>query len=134
MYSFPSVFDEFFSDWNTGSMPSRSKVPAVNVKESEKEYTLEMAVPGFTKEDFNIELDNDQLTVSTEQKSENETSEENYTRKEFSYYAFKRSFTLPKDMIDAEKVDAKYENGVLHVNIPKRSAAEVKTSKSISVK
>lgn len=95
-----------------------SAVPAVNIREEKDGYTIEFAAPGLKKEDFKIELKDGLLTVSSEKKEENEETDKNYTRKEFSYSAFSRSFRLP-DHIAAEHIKATYKDGVLILNLPK---------------
>lgn len=129
---FPTLFDEMFSEWNTGST-MRASVPAVNVSETDEAFHLEMAAPGFTKDDFNVELDNDTLTISSEAKSEDKEKKSNYTRREFSYRSFKRSFNLPKNMVDSEKIAAKYEDGILKLELPKMEAAKTKAARTINI-
>ncbi|GAA4270893.1 Hsp20/alpha crystallin family protein [Aquimarina gracilis] len=134
----PFLFDDFFtSDWFGGTV-NTSKIgintPAVNVKETDNSFELELAAPGLTKEDFNIELDHDVLTISSEVKSEKETKENDgkYSRKEFSYRSFKRSFTLP-DTVNGAEIKASYENGVLLVSIPKKEEAKVQPKRLIEI-
>ena len=92
-----------------------------------------MAAPGFSKDEFRIELNNDLLTISSEKKVENETKEgENFTRREFSYQSFSRSFTLP-NTVNSDKIGAKYENGILKVLIPKKEEAKPKPAKQIKI-
>lgn len=121
---FPSAFN---SHLNTGV-----SVPKVNIRENKDEYFVDMAVPGMKKEDFNIDLDNEVLTVSAEQKVENENAEDNFTRKEFAYSSFKRTFTLP-DSIDDSKINAKYTDGILSITLPKREEAKEKPVRTIIV-
>lgn len=134
----PSVFDDMFkTDWLGGTTNVNSigtSIPAVNIKETEDGFDVEVAAPGKSKEDFNIELDNDVLTISSEKKSEKETSEENgrYTRKEFSYSTFKRAFSLP-DSVDNAKIAASYSNGVLNISIPKKEEAKVQAKRMIEI-
>lgn len=132
----PFLFDDFFNaDWFGGSNLSKIgfNTPAVNVKETDNDFKVELAAPGLNKEDFNIELDNDVLTISSELKSEKETKEEGkYTRKEFSYQAFKRSFTLP-ETIDGTGINASYDNGVLAVTLPKKEEAKVQPKRLIEI-
>jgi HSP20 family protein len=110
--------------------PFRSFTP-VNVKETENDYVLEVVAPGFQKEDFKINLDNNTLTVSVETKEESENKNEKFIRKEFKQQSFSRSFTIDKN-IDAESISAKYVNGVLTLNLAKKQ--EVKPSvKEISI-
>jgi HSP20 family protein len=128
-------FDDFFGKefFKTDFVKSN---PAVNVKEDESQYSLELAAPGLQKEDFKVELQEGVLAVSAERKTETTEgdSKSNYTRKEFSYHSFKRSFSLDTETIDAESIAARYENGVLHVSIPKKAKVEEeKKSKTISI-
>lgn len=107
--------------------------PAVNIKENKDGFMLEIAAPGFQKDQFKLSLDHNVLTVSAENKQETEKTEGKYTRREFSYGSFRRSFTLP-ETIQAEKIDAEYQYGVLMVNLPKKDEAKVKAVKEISVR
>ena len=111
----PSLLEDIFDDKLTESgFNTMKSLPAVNIEEQEDKYVLELAAPGKTKKDFNIELDNDLLTISSEIKEEHksEDKDRNFTRREFSYESFRRSFTLP-DSVDTSKVKANYKNGVL---------------------
>lgn len=130
---FPSVFDDFFKpDWFGGVNTLASTVPAVNIKEGEKDFSLELAIPGFKKEDFNIEIDNDVLTISSEIKKETEVKEEKYTRREFSVSSFKRAFTLP-ETVDADSINASYVDGILKLTLPKRAEALPKPKRLIAI-
>ena len=106
-------------------------VPAVNIKEENDKFVLEMAAPGMKKDDFQINLDNYQLTISSEKKEEKKEKEDNYTRREFLYSSFSRSFTLPKT-IDIEKIKADYKNGILSIVLPKKEE-ETKLTKQIKI-
>ncbi|WP_019038029.1 Hsp20/alpha crystallin family protein [Psychroflexus tropicus] len=131
-----SLFDRFFSNdvFNRDYSETNTTLPSVNIKETEDKFSVEVAVPGFEKKDFNIELNNNDLTISSEKEEKHEDKEgERYTRREFSYQSFKRSFTLP-DSVDGEKISAKYTNGVLHVDIPKREEAKPKPARLIEIK
>ncbi|MBX2963438.1 MAG: Hsp20/alpha crystallin family protein [Cyclobacteriaceae bacterium] len=108
-------------------------VPAVNVKELEKVFEIEMAVPGMTKKDFHINIDNGMLTVFTEKKDEKEVKEENYTRKEFNYTNFTRSFNLPEN-VNPDRIEAKYDEGILRILIAKKALTPDKPMKTIEVK
>ncbi len=120
---FPSVFDEFFKpDWFGGMEKYKSSYPAVNIKENDENFELELAIPGKKKEDFNVELDDHVMTISMETKKESEVNEENYTRKEFSYSAFTRSFTLPETVAE-DKIEASYTDGILKFTLPKKEEA-----------
>ncbi len=130
---FPSLMNEFFKpDWFGGMERFESTLPAVNIKEDETGYELELAIPGRKKEDFNVEIDDNVMTVSMETKSEDETKDEHYTRREFSYQSFKRSFTLP-ETVDEEKIEASYEEGILKFRLPKREEVLPKPKRTIEI-
>ncbi|XRE44787.1 hypothetical protein ACIVBQ_002991 [Tenacibaculum discolor] len=130
----PNVFNDFFRDWSTSNFSdTNTTLPAVNIKENENEFTVDVAAPGMNKEDFQVNLENDILTISSERKENKENTNDNYTRKEYSYMSFKRSFTLPKGIVDSEKIKATYKNGELKINIPKLEAAKPKPAKLITV-
>ena len=112
---------------------NNSGVPAVNIQEDEKQFLLELAVPGMKKDDFKIDLENQVLTISSEIKEETEKTEKtenNYTRREFVYNSFSRSFTLPKSIV-SEKIKADYKDGILKISLPKNK--ETKLSREIKV-
>ena len=135
----PSLFDRFlendFFDWsNRNFSKTNTTIPAVNIKEDEDGFKVEMSAPGLEKDDFKIELNNSLLTISCEKQEENENVEnEKYSRKEFSYQSFTRSFNLP-EMVGNDKIEAKYENGILKVSIPKKEEAKPKPPKFIEIK
>lgn len=132
---FPAIMEEFFKpDYFGGVQTFASNVPSVNIKETETQFQIELAAPGLKKENFNIELDNETLSISSEIKTEKEENNEKelYTRKEFSYSSFKRSFTLPKT-VNAENIEANYENGVLVLTLPKREEALPKPKRLIEI-
>lgn len=135
---FPSIFDRFFEgdlfDWeNRNFSTTNTTLPSVNIRESQDGFEVEMAAPGFSKKDFRIELNNDELTISSEKKVESENKDdERFTRREFSYQSFNRTFTLPSTA-EPEKINAKYENGILRVSIPKKEEAKPKPPKQITV-
>ena len=106
----------------------------VNVKENQDKFSLEILTPGFNKEDFKIDLDNNMLSVSVEKKNEvlDAKSDEKYTRNEFSFHSFSKVFTMPES-VDTEKMNATYNNGVLSIDIPKREEAKAKPIKSIKI-
>lgn len=126
------LLEDFDMNFFTRNPETRGMVPAVNIRESEDNFVLDVAAPGMKKEDFKINLDNNVLTISSEQKNENEEKNEKYTRKEFFYNAFSRSFTLPKT-IDLDKIRADYKDGVLSVSLPKREDAKVAVNREIAI-
>ena len=99
--------------------------PAANIIDNEKDFTIELAVPGMAKDDFSLNLEDDILTISVERKEEEVKEDRNFTRREFRYDEFSRSFSLP-DIVDQEKIKADYQNGVLSVMLPKSAEAKVK--------
>ena len=134
-----SFFDDVFSRdlWNWGTTNNSSTnttIPLVNIKEDNENFLVEMAAPGMEKNDFKVELDGNLLTITSEKQNQNEVKEgERYSRREFSYQSFQRSFQLPKDVVDAEKIEAKYENGVLRLLIPKKEEAKPRPPKMIQI-
>ena len=134
---FPSVFEDFFKPWNewmdTGEMKNLVSMPSVNVVENDDRFKLSLAVPGMKKEDFKIKLEGDMLTISAEKKEEKEEKDEKFTRKEFNYSSFSRSFTLPEG-VKMDMIDAKYEDGLLNVSIPKTEWKVKAATKQIEVK
>ncbi len=134
----PSLFDRFLEndlfDWsNRNFSKTNTTLPAVNIKEDDDGFEVEMSAPGLEKEDFNIELNNSVLTISSEKKVENETKEgQQFTRREFSYQSFSRSFTLPQ-IADGDRIEANYANGILTVIIPKREEAKPKPARTIEI-
>lgn len=120
----PSVFT---SNFNTGIT-----LPKVNIKETADAFMVEMAVPGLKKSDFKIDLENQELSISTEVKEEKEQKEENYTRREFGYSSFKRTFTLPES-VNEDQIKANYNDGILSVLLPKKEEAKQKPPRSIKI-
>lgn len=130
---FPSLMNEIFKpDWFGGMDNFKVHVPAVNIKENEKDFELQLAVPGRKKEDFQIEVNENVLTISSETKSEENVENENYTRREFSFASFKRAFTLP-ETIDEDNIKATYEDGILTFNLPKKEEALPKPKRMIEL-
>lgn len=130
---FSNLFDSFFeNEFQNVNRKEFFKTPAlVNVKDTEAAYIIDVAAPGFNKEEISIKVENNLLTIKAEQKNETETKEEKYTRKEFNFSSFNRSFTLPKT-VDADKIGAAYENGILSVTLPKKE--EAKPTAAIDIK
>ncbi len=139
MLSSMPLFNDFWTkdlwDWGLGNTSStNTTLPAVNIRENAENFAVEMAAPGMKKDDFKIELDGNMLTISSEKREEYEEKEgEKYTKREFSYQSFQRSFQLPKDVVDEEHIQAKYEDGVLHLIIPKKEEAKQKPPRTIRV-
>jgi HSP20 family protein len=123
----PSVFSNLIEDFFNESVPAwtgLSTKPRVNVREADNNFTLEIAVPGFGKEDFNIDVDGNLLTVSAKKETEKEEEDKKgYTRREFNYSEFSRSFTLP-DSVNPDAISCKYNNGLLNVLIPKKEGSK----------
>lgn len=124
MNDFPSLFS---SNFNTGI-----SLPKVNIKEVDDAFMVEMAVPGMKKTDFDINLDDHMLSISAEIEEKYEDDEEGYTRREFGYSSFKRTFTLPES-VDDSKINAKYDEGILKIHLPKREEAKRKPARTIKI-
>ena len=130
---FSNLLEDIFSTVDTGiSTKSNETLPSVNIAENTDGFKIEFAAPGLTKEGFKINLDNNVLTVGSEKKEEKEELKENFTRREFNYSSFQRSFTLP-DSANGEKISAEYENGILNIEIPKREEAKIKPVREIEI-
>ena len=114
------------------SMRTGVTVPSVNVSETPKEFKLEVAAPGLERKDFNLEVDNHVLCISAEKEEEKKEKDGEFTRKEYSFNSFSRTFTLPENVKENE-IDAKYENGVLKVVVPKMKETTVKATRKIAV-
>ena len=133
----PSAFDDFFKPWNewfdNGGLRGRAmNVPAVNITEHKDEYQVSLAAPGLKKDDFKIDVDGNMLTISSEKEENKEEIDKRFTRKEYSYSSFSRSFTLPEE-INKEKIEAKYEDGVLKISMPRKEEAKKLSAKHIAV-
>ena len=125
---FPTAND-FFNDLFDGMITNdfkRWNTPSVNIVENDEQFKMQLAAPGFTKEDFKISVNDNTLTISAEKKSETNESTERFTRKEFSFNRFSRSFTLT-EMVNVEGINASYENGIMLVTLPKLESAKPKS-------
>ena len=138
----PSVSRFLDDDWNNlfewrnrNYSKTTTTLPSVNVKETADEFTVEMAAPGMKKEDFDIQLENDVLTIRSEVRREDEEKDQSgkYTRREFSYQSFQRSFNLNNQVVDDGKISATYEDGILRLTIPKKEEAKEKPPRMIEV-
>lgn len=124
------VFDSALSNFSA----TDTTLPAVNIKETDDHFEVEMAAPGMTKKDFKIELQDNTLIISSEkQDMREEQGKEQYTRREFSYQSFQRVFNLPKEVVDEDKIKARYDNGVLHLLIPKKEEVKKKPARTIAI-
>lgn len=133
-----SMFDDFFNrelfNWgNNNFSASRTTLPSVNIKELEKAFEVEVAAPGMKKENFSITLDGIMLTIASSKEDQQEEKDGKYTRREFSYQSFQRSFELSKDVVDDENIEARYENGVLRLTIPKKESALAQSPRLIEI-
>jgi HSP20 family protein len=136
--SLPSVFEDFFKPWNEwfngGFFGKAVSVPAVNITENKDDYKVSVAAPGLKKNDFKIDLEGNMLTISSEKEESKEDKDARYTRKEYSYSSFRRSFALP-EKVNQDKIEASYEDGVLKVMLPKKEEAKkLAVSKHIAIK
>src|SRR5215203_3817595 len=135
----PSIFEDFFRPWSQwfddGGLVNRvTNLPAVNIKENGNHYTVSIAAPGMKKEDFHIDVDGNILTISSEREESTEDKDDRYTRKEYSYSSFSRSFTVPDD-VKLEAIDARYESGELQITLPrKEDTKKVTATKRIAVR
>lgn len=131
----PAYWDDFFNDKffnNFSPATGNNTSPAVNVTEEEKLFKIEVAAPGVARKDFKIDLENDLLTISTEQKENREEKERRYIRREYNYNSFKRSFQLP-DTIDVENIRANHESGILTIELPKKEEVVQKAPRQIAI-
>lgn len=133
-----SLFDDFFNrelfNWgNNNFSSSQTTLPSVNIKDLNDAFEVEVAAPGMNREDFKITLNGNVLTISSSKEDKDEERTETFTRREFSYKSFQRSFELAKEVIDDENIEARYENGVLRLTIPKKNSGKTETSRLIEV-
>mgnify|MGYP006297700639 CR=1 FL=1 len=134
----PSFIDRFFNndlmDWGQNNFSStNTSLPAVNVKETEDDFMIEVAAPGMKKKDFKINYHNNVLTISSERQEEKDDKDDNYSRREFSYQSFQRSFTVPQQSVDGDKIEASYNDGILSIKLPKREEIKPKPAKEIKI-
>jgi HSP20 family protein len=134
----PFVFDEFFKPWNewfdnSGLTGRIMNMPAVNITELKDEYMVSLAAPGLKKDDFKIDVNGNMLTISCEKEENKEEKDKKFTRKEYSYSSFSRTFTLPEE-INKERIEAKYEDGVLKIELPRKEEVKKLSAKHIAVK
>ncbi len=132
-----SLMDELFSDdlqmLKNKDFNNSVSNPKVNIRESDEAYVLDMAVPGFKKSDFKIDIESEELTIAAEIKVDDDDKKEaNFTRREFSFTSFKRTFSLP-ETVEEGAVKANYENGILTLSIPKKEEAKPKPARNIEI-
>jgi HSP20 family protein len=137
--AWPKLVQDFFGTENPFDLDEKFwlpekgvEIPSTNVIENDKEFKLELSAPGFDKKDFKVEVVDGMLNISAEKEENKEEKKENYRKKEFSYSSIRRSFSLPENVMD-EKIDAKYDNGILNVVLPKKVIESDKPKKAISV-
>lgn len=137
--SIPSFFDDSMTrdlfNWPFTNGMERGSVPAVNVRETNDTFELEVAAPGMSKKDFKVELDNNLLVISAEKENRHEEQNEkgDYTRREFNYQSFSRTFSLPERLVQGDQISARYQDGILCITIPKTEEAKVKPAKQIEI-
>lgn len=137
--SMPTLFEDFFKPWSQwfddgGLIKRVTSMPAVNIAENNDNYMVTLAAPGLKKEDFKIDLDGNMLTISSEKEENKEEKDEKYTRQEYSYSSFSRSFTLPED-VKQENIDASYQNGELKIVLPRKEEfKKAAVTKKIAIK
>ena len=135
----PALFSEFLTRdfWNwrkNNNSVTNTTIPAINVKENNEYFYVEVAAPGMKKDDFIVELNGTTLTIASEkEKREEEKEGEFYSRKEFSYQSFRREFELAARVVDVDRIQAKYDNGILHLTLPKKNAAKQSLTKTIQI-
>lgn len=136
--SFPSIIDSLFSrdmmDWsNSNFSMTNTTLPAVNIKETDNDFEIEVAAPGMNKKDFKINLEDNVMTISSERKTEKKTDEDNYKRREFSYQSFQRSFAIDEKLVNGEAISARYADGILFITLPKREEMKPKPPREIKI-
>jgi len=128
----PAYWDDFFNDSFFNGMARFNRTPSVNIIEDEMEYRIEMAVPGMSRDDFRIDLEDDILTISSGQREEKEEKEHMYMRREFSFGTFKRSFRLP-ETVNQEKIEASHKDGILTVSLPRQEEVVQNAARQIHI-
>ncbi len=135
---FPSFFDRFLNnelmDWNNSNFSStNTSLPAVNVKETDDDFSIEVAAPGMKKSDFKVNFNKNVLTISSEKENKTEEKDDKYTRREFSYQSFQRAFTVPENAVNGDKISAKYNDGILVITLPKREEVKPQPAREIKI-
>lgn len=131
---FDDIFGRELFNWENGNFSTTSTtLPSVNIRESADHFEVEVAAPGMDKNDFSVTLEGNTLTISSGKEQNENTQEGSYTRREFSYQSFQRSFELPKNVVDEDQISARYENGLLLLTIPKKEEAKQKPPRLIEI-
>jgi len=136
--SFPSLIDGLFSrdlmDWsNSNYSLTNTTLPAVNIKETDNDFLIEVAAPGMNKKDFKIHLEDNIMTISSEKESDKKDEEDGYKRREFCYQSFQRSFNIDEKLVDGDKIAARYAEGILFITLPKREDMKPKPPREIRI-
>ena len=134
----PSLIEDFFNrdlldSSNLNWRETGATMPSVNIIEGNEDFRIEVAAPGMKRDNFQIELDNNVLTIASHMEAKKEENDKQFTRREFNYQSFQRSFALPENKVDGDKITAKYIDGVLYVTVPKKEEAKVKPARQISI-
>ncbi len=133
----PSFMEKFlendFRNLFSTTFGMETNVPAVNLKETEKEIQVEVAAPGMKKDDFDVEMENGTLVISSEHREEKKEDDGEYSRREFNYQAFRRAFPVPEHIVERDKIEAKYHDGILRIHLPKTEEARTKPHRKIEV-
>lgn len=134
---FPTFFDDVLTRefFHNAKRAGFNTTPSVNIKETDTSFELELAAPGLEKKNFKLELKEDKLTISSvyENTSEEKNDSDSYSRREFNYHAFSRSFVLPEKLVDKDTITASYENGILKVNVPKKEKGTTNQNREIQI-
>lgn len=134
--AFPATIDDFFTNWDDwfgkNNLLSRATMPALNISEDKDAYKVTVAAPGLEKDNFDVDIDGNILTISAVSEKEKEEEKKKYRRREYSYSRFSRSFTIPSD-VNAEAIDASYDKGILTLNLPKNEKTKNNTEKKVKV-
>ncbi len=134
---FPTFFDDVLTRefFHNAKRAGFNTTPSVNIKETDTSFELELAAPGLEKKNFKLELKEDKLTISSvyENTSEEKNDSDSYSRREFNYHTFSRSFVLPEKLVDKDAITASYENGILKVNVPKKEKGTTNQNREIQI-